>query len=75
MAVGEGARRDLEAIVPVAIAQALEAVTQDGQVAGFPLPQDVAVLMQHQPGIVEEVLRRAAQVDPSAPGRGDGAAV
>jgi hypothetical protein len=35
--------------------------------------EHVAILVQHEPRVVEEILRRAAQVDAPAPGGSDGA--
>lgn len=45
MQVGEGTRRDLEAVVPVTVVQGLQTVSDEGQVAGLPLLQHVTVLM------------------------------
>src|SRR5579863_836610 len=75
MFVGEGARLDLEAVVPVAVPQPLQKITGEGQITRLPLLQHVTVLMQHEPGIVEELLRPAAQVNAPPPGSGDGAVV
>lgn len=69
--VGEGTRLDLETVVPVAMPQRLQAIAHDGQIARLPLSQHMTVLVQHQPGIVEELLRRAAQIDASAASSGD----
>ncbi len=69
-AVGERTRLDLEAVVPVSVPQPLEQVARERELAGLPLAQHVAVLVQHEPGIVEELARRAAEVDaPPARGR------
>lgn len=71
MLVGVRARLDLEAVVPVALPKPFQAVARDGQLARLPLLQYVTVLVQHQPGIVEEVLRRPVQIDAPAAGRGN----
>src|SRR5579862_8585923 len=73
MSIGKRPRLDLEAIVPIAAPQALEAIAAERQVAGLPLPEHVAVLVQHEPGILEELPSRAAQINAPAPGGGDGA--
>jgi len=65
----------LESIVPVPVPQTFEQVPGRRQVARFPLFDDVAILVQHQPGIVEEVGPAAAQVDAARPGRCDRADV
>lgn len=73
MFVGEGARLDFEAVVPVAVPQPLQKITGDGQITRLPLLQHVTVFMQHEPGIGEELLRPAAQVNAPPPGGCDGA--
>jgi len=73
MPVGERSRLHLEAIVPIAAAQPLPAVSDDCQIAGLPLFEHVTVLVQHEPGIAEELLRGAAQIDAPPAGGGDGA--
>lgn len=73
VSVRERARLHLEAVVPVPVAQPLPAVAQDGQIAGLPLLQHVTVLVQHEPGILEEILCRVAQIDAPPAGRGNGA--
>lgn len=74
-AVGERARLDLEAVVPVPVPQPLEPVARERELAGLPLTQHVAVLVQHEPGIAEEFARRAAEVDAPPARGGEGAAV
>src|SRR5579862_1034450 len=73
--VGELSRLDLEAVVPVSVPQALEQVATDGEAARLPLSDHVTVLVQHQPGVGEEVRGAAAQVDAPAARRCHGAAV
>lgn len=73
--VGEGARLDLEAVVPVAVPHPLHAIPRDSQIARLPLFQHVTVLMQHEPEIVEELLRGTAQIDAPTTGSGNGAAM
>jgi hypothetical protein len=73
--VGELSRFDLEAVVPVAASQALSEVAGHGHRARFPLLEDVAVLMEHQRRVFEEVLGTVAQIDAAATGRGDRAQV
>jgi len=63
MGVREFARLHLETIVPVPMPQTLQKVPGCRQIARFPLFDDVAILVQHQPGVVEEVSPAAAQVD------------
>lgn len=73
VSVRECARLHLEAVVPIPVAQPFQVVAPDGQVAGLPLLQHVTVLMQHEPGIFEEVSCRVAQIDAPAASRGNGA--
>lgn len=73
VSVGKGTRFDLEAIAPVAAAQTLHAVAPHGKISWLPLFEHVAELVQHQPRIIEELVRRAAQIDTPAPSGGDGA--
>ena len=65
MTGGEGARFDLEAVMPITVARTLCQVTPDRKLAGLPLPDDMKVLMQYQLGIIPEILRRATQQDAS----------
>jgi hypothetical protein len=62
---------DLEAVVPVPASEALSEIAGDGHHAGFPLLEDMTVLVKHQRRVLEELLRTVAQVDASAAGRGD----
>ena len=64
---------DLEAIVPVTLAQPLHAITRDRELARLPLPEHVSVFVQHEPGIFEKLPRGIPQIDPAAAGRGNGA--
>jgi hypothetical protein len=73
MRIRECARLDLEPIVPVAPAQAFCQIAWCGQSSRLPLFENVAVLVQHQPRIGEEVRPAAAQVDAAAAGGRDGA--
>jgi len=75
MRVGELASLDLEPVVPVAVAQTFREVTQYGQLARLPLFENVAILVQHQPGIGEEIGPASAQVDAARTGRRNGADV
>lgn len=60
MDVGEFARLDLEPVVPITPPHPLQEIARQGQGSRFPLPEHVAVLVQHQPGILEEVLSATA---------------
>ena len=73
VSVGECARLHLEAVVPIPVAQTFHAVAYESQVAGLPLLQHVTVLMQHEPGIFEEVLRGITQIDAPPASGGNGA--
>jgi hypothetical protein len=73
--LGEFPRFDLETVVPVAASEALSEVAGHSHHARFPLLEDVAVLMEHQRRIFEELLGTIAQVDAAAAGRGDGSQV
>jgi len=75
MCVGEFACLDLEPVVPVAVPHTFHEVTQYRQVSRLPLSENVAILVQHQPGIGEEILRASAQVDAARTGRRNGADV
>ena len=58
----------LESIVPVAPPHTLRYIAPDREYPWLPLFDDVAVLVQHEPGIVEELSAAAAQEN-SAPAR------
>jgi hypothetical protein len=73
--VGKLPRFDLEAVVPVAASEALSEIPDDGHRARFPLLEDVAVLMEHQRRVFEELLGTVAQVDATAARRGNGSQV
>ena len=73
MPVRERPGLDLEPIAPVAVPQALPAVAREGQSARLPLFEHVTVLVQHEPRVIEELLRGAAQVNAPPAGGGDGA--
>jgi hypothetical protein len=73
--LGELPRLDLEAVVPVASSEALSEVAGHGHRARFPLLEDVAVLMEHQRRVFEELLGTLAQVDAATARRGDGSQV
>ena len=73
--VSESARLDLEAIVPVSPAYPLHDIASYSERAGLPLFDDVPVLVEHQPRIVEELGRAVPQVDAVAARCGDSPAV
>ncbi len=66
MVFGELPRLDLETVVPVAASEALSEVAGHGHRARFPLLEDVAILMEHQRGVFEELVGTVTQVDASA---------
>jgi hypothetical protein len=65
---GELPRLDLEAVVPVPASEALSKVAGNGHRARFPLFEDMAVLMEYQRGVFEELLGTVAKVNASAAG-------
>ncbi len=69
------ARLHFEAIIPVAATHTLDDVAANGQCARLPLPDDMPVLMEHQPGVFEELGGTSSKIDPSAPGRRNGSTV
>lgn len=68
MTRGEGPRFDFEAVIPITVARAFGQVTQDCELAGLPLANDMEVLVKYQLGIAPEILRRASQQNASPPG-------
>ena len=75
MRVRERTGLHFETIVPVASANTLPYVAADRERAGLPLFDDMPILVEHQPGVVEELGTTSAQVvSPSACG-GNGPAV
>lgn len=60
-------------VIPVASSHALGDITAKGQSAGLPLPHDVPVLVQHQPGVLEELCRAVPEVYSPPPRGCDGA--
>jgi len=73
--VSELARLDFKAVVPVPASHTLRYITANRESAGLPLLDDVTVLVEHQPGIVEELGAASAQIDPASARRGYGVAV
>jgi len=73
--IREGAGFDLEAVVPVTFLGTLEEIALDTESSRLPLFDDVAIFVEHQPGVVEEIRGTAAQVDPPATRGGDGTAM
>jgi hypothetical protein len=64
-----------EAIVPITSANTLRQVTADGERAWLPLFDDVAILVEHQPGVLEELRTTSAQVDSATACGGNGPTV
>ena len=75
MLIGKRARLDLEAVVPISSPQTFQGVASQRERAGLPLFDDVPVLMEHEPRIVEEIGRIASEVDAPATRGRDGATV
>jgi hypothetical protein len=65
----------LESIVPIAPANTLCEVAADCERAWLPLFDDMPILMEHQPGVVEELRAASAQVDSASPCRSNSSAV
>src|SRR5438876_10318594 len=63
VAVRERARLDLEAVVPVSVSQPFARIASEGEGTRLPLTDDVAVLVQHEPGIGEELGGAAGEID------------
>lgn len=75
MGVGERACFDFETVVPVATANTLGHIASHGESSRLPLPDDVAILMQHEPWVGEEFGGAASKVDAAAARRCDRPAV
>jgi len=75
MHVRKLARLDLEAIIPITAPQALQQIAGRRELTGFPLFENMAILVQHEPRIVEEVGPAPTQVDAPTAGRRHGAYV
>ena len=71
MRVRERTRFDLESIVPVTPSHTLRHIAADRERARLPLFDNVAVLVQHQPGIVEEFSATSTEKNSTAARRGD----
>lgn len=72
--IGECARLDFEPVVPVSPPNAFNRIAAQGERPWFPLPDDVPVLMEHEPRIVEKLGSASPQIDsPPARGRNGGA--
>jgi hypothetical protein len=65
----------LESILPISPPHALQQVAGERQRTRPPLPEDVAVLVQHEPGVFEEIGPASTQIDPVGPRRGNRAEV
>jgi len=66
---------DFEPIVPITSTNTFRYIAADRERARFPLFDDMPVLVEHQPRVVEELSATAAQIDSASPCRGDGATV
>src|SRR5207302_3082030 len=66
VAVRERARLDLEAVVPVSVSQPFARIASQGEGTRLPLTDDVAVLVQHEPGVGEELGGAAGEIDAAA---------
>jgi hypothetical protein len=55
VSVGELPRLDLEAIVPISPPDAFQDVARGGQGPRLPLFENMAVLVQHEPGVFKEL--------------------
>ena len=73
--VRERAGLYLKSIVPVTSANTFRDVAADRECARLPLFDDMPILVEHQPGVVEELSATAAKVDPASARRGYGPAV
>lgn len=73
--IGKLSRFDFEAIVLIATPQALQHISGNRQGPRLPLFEHVAILVQHEPGILEKIGRTAAQIDTAVARGGDGAPV
>jgi len=71
MGVRERSRFDLESIVPVTPSHTLRHIAPDRECSWLPLFDDMAILMQHQPGIVEELSATSTEKNSTAARRGD----
>jgi len=73
--VRERACLHFESIVPIALANTLRYVAADRERAWLPLFDDMPILVEHQPGVVEELRTTSAEVDSASACRGNGPAV
>ena len=64
-----------EPVVPIASTNTLRNVATDCERAGLPLFDDMPILVEHQPGVVEELSTTSAQVDPASACGGNGPTV
>jgi len=63
MCISERARFYFEPVVPVASSHTLRYIAADRERAPLPLLDDVAVLVEHQPGVLEELRAAAPKID------------
>ncbi len=64
-----------ESVVPITAAHALHEIAADRERSGFPLFNNVAVLMEHQPRIFEEIRSAPTKVNSTPACRSDGTTV
>ncbi len=69
MMCGEGAGLNLEQIVPIALAPALQQVSRDREPSRLPLRDHMEVLVQDQLRIAPEIRRMTRQQNAIAPSR------
>jgi hypothetical protein len=75
MRVSERAGLHFKPVVPVALSHTLSQIAPDRERARLPLLDHVAVLVEHQPGILKEIVAASTKVDATASRRSDGSAV
>src|SRR5580704_1167662 len=70
MRFGECPRLDLKAIVPIPSPRGLDQVARHSQGSRLPLFENVAILVQHERRVLEEVRRAPTKVDTTPARRG-----
>jgi hypothetical protein len=73
MGVREGTCLHFKAVIPISPPQALHEVSRRGEQPRLPLFENMAILVQHEPWVLEEFASAAAEVNATPAGGSDGA--
>ena len=71
MRIRKRPRFDFKPVIPIPASNTLSQIAANRQRPRFPLFDNVAILVEHQPRISKEVHGTPAQVDSTSPGSGD----